>query len=276
MTDKTGPKPTFPLWLSYDFEYHYAYTLHCLRHLLTRLGREATLALWQEAFRDYDETLLSSILATGWEEAPGQRAEELAQSLSSTLETLFPAPLEGVSRQEAEEMVENTPPFRQIRQHFASLEVVRETTTYEALHLFRDGLALLAEAMLDRYGRAGELVFYDAMLEELAARQPQRVEVEEFMARRANRFSSPPAEADMFTAGLTVDLVRASETEVVTRVTACEWARYYRERHPRVGYLLACSVDNAAYGLLNERIRLQRTCTLMEGGEVCDFRVYAL
>ena len=79
----------------------------------------------------------------------------------------------------------------------------------------------------------------------------------------------------MFSAGLEVELVRGSEQEVVTRVKECEWARYYRERHPQVGFMLACSADNAAYESFNDRIRLQRTQTLMEGGAECDFRVYA-
>ena len=48
------------------------------------------------------------------------------------------------------------------------------------------------------------------------------------------------------------------------------------ERHPRVGYMLACALDNAAYRSFNDQIRLQRTSTLMEGGSECDFRVYAL
>jgi hypothetical protein len=80
----------------------------------------------------------------------------------------------------------------------------------------------------------------------------------------------------MFSAGLEVEFVRASETEVVTRVIECEWARYYRERHPRVGYMLACALDNAAYRSFNDRLRLQRTSTLMEDGSECDFRVYAV
>jgi hypothetical protein len=74
---------------------------------------------------------------------------------------------------------------------------------------------------------------------------------------------------------LVILVVRGSETEVVTLVKECEWARYFQERHPGVGYLLACSLDNAAYESFNQRIHLQRSYTLMEGGEMCDFRVYA-
>jgi hypothetical protein len=180
-----------------------------------------------------------------------------------------------VSREEARELVENTPPFRQIRQRFSTLDLRRETTTYEGLHLFFDGLALLAETLIERLGKQGEFIAYDATLAQWTKRQRRTQSVEEFMSGRLARFSSPPDEPDMFTAGLQVELVRGSTQEIVTRVTECEWARYYLERHPGVGYMLACSADNAAYESFNERIRLQRTSTLMEGGAECDFRVYA-
>lgn len=77
-------------------------------------------------------------------------------------------------------------------------------------------------------------------------------------------------------AGLEYELVRASEREVVIHIHACQWARYFQERHPRVGYLMACCVDEAEYRAANPRIRMQRTQTLMEGGEQCDFRIYTV
>jgi hypothetical protein len=80
----------------------------------------------------------------------------------------------------------------------------------------------------------------------------------------------------MHSVGLEVEFIRGSETEVVTRVTECEWARYYRERYPQVGYMLACALDNAVYRSFKSRIRLQRDSTLMERGTECDFRVYAI
>jgi predicted hydrocarbon binding protein len=89
-------------------------------------------------------------------------------------------------------------------------------------------------------------------------------------------FTSEPEEANLFTAGLDVERVGTSEREVVLKVTECAWARYFRERHPQVGYLMACSTDEVAYRAFNKRLRMQRTSTLMEGGKVCDFRIYAV
>jgi hypothetical protein len=265
---------TFTLSSVDDFGYHYWYYLLWLKTLLERLGREHTLALWGDTFRNYDEELLVQILSSGWE--PVDKAANVEQSLSEVLDELFPAPVEGVTQEEARALLENTPPFRQIRRHLPAPNRERQITTYEALHLFRDALAQLAEALIDRYGKQGELIAYDAMLEEWPRGPEPRVSAEEFLSRRAARFTTEPAEPNIFSAGLEVELVRTSETEVVTRVVECEWARYYRERHPRVGYMLACSADNAAYRSFNDRLRLQRTSTLMEGGSECDFRVYAV
>ena len=80
----------------------------------------------------------------------------------------------------------------------------------------------------------------------------------------------------LFTAGLDLELIRESDTEVVLNVTACEWARYFLERHPSVGYLVACSSDEAALKAANETLSMQRTSTIMEGGDECDFRWYSV
>lgn len=266
----------FELELAPSVDYHYWYYLLVLRHLLERLGCEHTLALWTDAFQGYDEELLVEILSSGWEQTSQSHTTDAEESLSESLAELFPWAVQGVARAEAKRVVDSTPPFLQIRQHLPALSMRRASTTYEALHLFRDGLALLAETLIDRYGKQGELLFYDAMLEELAEGRPHTVPVQEFMSKRRARFSSKPDKPDMFSAGLEVELIQASDTEVVTRVMECEWARYYQEHHPRVGYLMACCLDNAAYRSLNPRLRLQRTSTLMEGGQACDFRVYAL
>ncbi|MGD8792374.1 MAG: L-2-amino-thiazoline-4-carboxylic acid hydrolase [Anaerolineae bacterium] len=267
---------TFELSLASEMEYHAWHYLNWLKHLAERLGREPALALWQDAFETYDEKLLSQILATGWQAVAQDERHDIARGLSEVVDELFPAAVEGVSAAQARAILARTPPFRQIAQHLPEVNVKRQITTYEALHLFRDGLACLAEALIARYGKQGELIAYDALLEEWPPSPDPRMSVENFMSRRAARFAAEPEEADIFSAGLEVEFVRASDSEVVTRVVECEWARYFLERHPGVGYLLACSLDNAAYRSFNDRLRLQRRSTLMEGGPACDFRVYAL
>lgn len=269
-------KRTFSLRLAPQYGYHFWYSLHWLRHLLERLGREPTLALYEDAFRGYDQELLVQILSSGWEAVENEAGEDVEGQVADHLKELFPQPVEGISDQEAKDLLENAPPFRQIRQYLPDLNVKRESTTYEALHLFRDGLALLAENLTGRYGKQGELLLYDTMLAELSGEPETRMSAGEYLAKRQARFTSEPDEPNMHSAGLEVAFIRGSESEVVTRVIECEWARYYRERHPDVGYMLACALDNAVYRWINDQIRLQRTVTLMEGGAECDFRVYAI
>ena len=276
MTTVPCRERTFKLTLSSRLGYHAWCYLSWFKHVLERLGREPTLALWTTALHDYDDDLLVQILSTGWQRVEANEAKTVGEELSDIAAELFSTPVEGVPAGQARALLEGTPPFPQIQQRFVDLNVQRDATAYEVLHLFHDAQALLIETLIERYGKQGELIAYDALLDLYPQSPTPQTSVEEYLSRRAARFTSPPQEPDIFAAGLEVEFIRASDTEVVTRVTECEWARYYRERHPRVGYMLACSLDNAAYRSVNGRLRLQRTSTLMEGGKACDFRVYAL
>ena len=266
----------FPLQLAPEYVEFYETYIYWLKHLLERLGREPTLKIWQVAFEDYDEILLSDILFTGWEQVINSETIDVETEIATLINEVFPGAVEGVTGDQAKEIIDTTPPFKQINTNLSHIDVIKQITTFNALHLFFDGLALLTETLIDLHGKQGELIAYDALLEQWTERQPNTIDVAEFMKLRAARFSSDPDEPDMFSAGLEVEFIHASDTEVVTQVKECEWARYYQERHPQVGYLLACSLDNAAYQSFNQRIRLQRSSTIMEGAQICDFRVYTL
>jgi hypothetical protein len=250
----------------------YASYLRWLSHLVDRLGVDRALALWQDVHSGYDSALLSSILAAGWradEQADAAMAEERIAALPARF---FPAAREGIGQAQAMLLAELMPPICQIRHAFSLLNLWRETTAYEALHLACDGTALLVEALIRSYGKQGELIAYDVLsVERIEAGSGRTGSVAEFIAD----FTAQPREANLFTAGLTTEVMHVSEHEVLLHVHECEWARYYRERHPQVGYLMACSTDEAAYRAFNDSLRLQRTSTLMEGGLVCDFRIYS-
>jgi hypothetical protein len=159
------------------------------------------------------------------------------------------------------------------QQTFSSPNVWKEMTAYEALHLGLDGKALLTEALVRFHGKQGKLIAYDLLRERrVEAMEGETGSVADFRSA----FTSEPESANIFTAGLEVEIVHLSERELVQHVGECEWSRYFRERHPQVGYLLACSTDEVAHRTYNDRLRLQRTSTLMEGGNVCDFRIYAI
>ena len=251
----------------------YGAHLRRLRHLMERLGQDSALAVWQEVTRGDDDPHLVEILAGGGQEAAPEKAVAVEARIAELPGRYFRAAVEGVPGEGARGLVEQMPPIRQIRQLRPSLNVWRDTTTYEALHLGSDGAARLVEALIRRHGKQGELIAYDMVHEgRIAAWAGQTGSVAEFMTS----FTQEPDEPDMFTAGLRQEIVRASDREAVVHVHECEWARYYRERHPQVGYLMACSTDEAACRSYNKDLRLQRTTTLMEGGKSCDFRVYAV
>ncbi len=265
------PQRVFPFRLAAWLPGCYASYLHWLRHLLERLGSECALATWREVPQGYDDTFLQQILGVGWQEAAP--AADVEAAVAGRLAEVFSAAVEGVSAEEARGLVEQMPPLRQVRQALPNPNVWRDASAYEVLHLRFDALALLAEALIRRYGKQGELIVYDVLQEERRrAGGGHTGSPAEFFAG----FTAEPQEASLFTAGLESELLRASDGEVVLHVRQCEWARYFQERHPSVGYLMACSTDEAAYRTFNAALRMQRTTTLMEGGDICDFRIYAL
>ncbi len=244
---------------------------HWLRHLLERLGRQATLAAWAQAAGHREDALLAEILDGGWRADPAGPVD-VAGGLDTAVAVDFACPVEGVTADEARALIEQMPPFPQVRRRLADPNVIREITTYQSLHLSFHGLALLIEALIDRHGKQGELIAYDALSRWVEAHSGEGMAAEDFL----KTFNSPFDPATRHGAGLDYTLVRASADEVVLHIHGCAWARYYRERHPRVGYLLACSMDETTYRGVNPRIRMQRTTTLMEGGTRCDFRIYVL
>lgn len=267
------PQRTFPLKLVSWLPARYVSYLRWLRHLVERLGPGHVLALWQEVFETYHDDLLRGILTTGWNEVAQDEAIDVEAAIAALPARFFPVARAGIGKEKARQLVEQMPPISQIRRSFASFNVWRETTAYEAIHLGRDGLARLAEAVIRSFGKQGELIVYDVLREErVAAAGGKTGSVAEFIAD----FVREPESASLFTAGLDSEILRVSTQEVVLHVRACEWARYFQERHPQVGYLMACSTDEAAYRAFNDNLRLQRTSTLMEGGRMCDFRIYAV
>jgi len=290
----------FPVRLVPYYSYYYAYHLHWLRNLLERLGREAALEVWNQAFQEEEDVLLDQILSAEWvsvsmegedgaagasphrtqiqrEGADSSRAvQSVDRRIDAALGKHFPFTIEAVSAEEARRIVDKTRPFLQIAQQFPNMEVMREITTYEALHLFSHGIARLTESLMDLHGKRGELIAYDAMLADIAETQRQKMSVSEFMRKRVESFKLGSKEADIYSAGLERELIRVSDREVIWIVKECEWARYFTERHPDVGYMMACSTDNALYRSFNEQIRFQHTSSIMEGGDVCTYRLYAV
>lgn len=261
----------FPLKLNVGM--FYTPYLRWLRHLSERLGFQNTLSIWKNSFADHDNILLMNILSSEWHKVSSDGDNQTEDSVDELVGVFFPNTNSDISIADVTNIIEETPPISQIRQLFSVNTVEKEITAYDALHLRFDGLACLAEALMEKYGKQGELIVYDLMIEgRLTSSKGETGSVEEFI----ENFTAEPDMPGLFTSGLETELISKSQREAVVYVRECEWARYFQEQHPQVGYLMACSTDEVAYKAFNKSLRLQRTQTIMDGGEMCDFRIFAI
>jgi len=244
-----------------------------MKHLVERLGSDAVRSLWGTASKRYDLGFLERILDAGWSPFTPADPPDRQSAPPPTLGDSLGVGQQGMRASEAKSLIEETPPLPQFRARFPLLDVQRDTTAYEALHLYAHGLALLSETLIDSYGKQGELIAYDVLSDgRFAMGKRMGGTVSDFIKQSDEEFDKP----GIYSAGLEAERIRISSTECITRVRQCEWARYFREKHPRVGYLIACSTDEAFARGFNEQLRMQRTSTIMEGADVCDFRFYSV
>ena len=252
---------------------YYPIYLRWFRYLSERLGLPYTLELWRNTFITYDDSAMLHILKSGWDIIEEERSEPVSKRLRDMITKMIPATNFGISADEIRNLIDNTPPIRQIWDLFLDKTIGRDISAYDALHLRFDGLACLAEALIDRFGTQGELIVYDLDLEErLAQGGGKQGSVEEYLAM----YMAEPEFPNLFTAGLEYEIIKRTKRELILDVVECEWARYFQERHPTVGYLMACSTDEISCRSFHKDLRLQRTQTLMEGGKKCDFRIFSV
>ena len=72
---------------------------------------------------------------------------------------------------------------------------------------------------------------------------------------------------------VTFDLLELTPEKISMNVTRCRYAEMYRELGMAdLGFTLSCARDFALVEGFNSKINLQRTQTIMEGADHCDFR----
>src|SRR5512144_17158 len=82
----------------------------------------------------------------------------------------------------------------------------------------------------------------------------------------------------MFAAGdaLKYEVVRKAPDAFDVNVTECRYAQFYKKSGaPELGFLLTCGADFAHAEGFGADVKLNRTQTIMQGADHCDFR-YAL
>lgn len=76
---------------------------------------------------------------------------------------------------------------------------------------------------------------------------------------------------------LTLDILRRDNEALEFNVTRCKFAEMYRRLGmDELGPILSCGRDAAMIEGFNPEIDFQRTQTLMEGAEHCDFRYHKI
>ena len=191
------PKRRFPYRI--NFLTLYTSYLRWLRHLMERLGEQNTLLLWKETFADYDDQVLLSILSSGWHEVETDEIHPIEATAEAWINEFLSSSGFELSNAEVRNIIENTPPITQIKQLFSSKTVEKEISAFDALHIRFDGCACLAEALIDKYGKQGELIVYDLMTEgRLASSKGETGSVEAFI----ESFTSDSDTPNLFTAGL--------------------------------------------------------------------------
>lgn len=72
---------------------------------------------------------------------------------------------------------------------------------------------------------------------------------------------------------VTFDIVEMTAEKITMNVTRCRYAEMYKELGmEKLGFALSCGRDFAMVEGFNPEIKLERTQTLMEGADHCDFR----
>ena len=244
--------------------------LRWMKHLSERIGLQNSLEVWNTTFSKYDIRPIQSFLSIGWNQITNPDPNIEDKIKAKYVEFFSPIVDENLFNQMVF-TIENTPPIKQIREYFNNGTYEKEISAYDALLLRFDGQASLAENMIIQYGKQGEFIVYDIMIESrLASTNGQTGTIEEFI----NDFTKLPEGKNLFSSGLEIQVIEKSQQNAIVYVHECEWARYFNDHHPNVGYLLACSTDEVAYKAFNKRINMVRTETLMEGSNKCDFRIF--
>ncbi len=267
-------KKTFNAQLSKAFTGIYKQYAVFASHCLIRLGFEPTINLMGKTLLQKTDYYTSEILNYGW--MPSEAAADIEKEKKDIISANLPDSILRIETPGCQNLVDQFSemyPLNQMIVKFRDeLQLECKLTAYEYLHLVFDGYAKLIEALIKEYNKEGELIAYDIERKIRLSNPPKSCDndIKQFM----KDFAFLENSNDLLSIGLSCTLKKVTENEVVKDVNECAWARYFRDHHPDVGYLIACSTDETEYLNYNKSLRMRRTKTLMEGGDCCDFHVF--
>jgi hypothetical protein len=105
----------------------------------------------------------------------------------------------------------------------------------------------------------------------------QRIQERDLDAFLSWDFDPPIEDADrrkrFWSHALTIQRTEATATSYEMKVTECLWAQTFREANEAdLGFATICYADEAMASAFDQRLKLTRTQTLMNGDDCCYFR----
>lgn len=144
-------------------------------------------------------------------------------------------------------------------------------SAYDFLKILFSTRAIFAVKLIAIYGKEAELVIYDYWKDtRFNSIKGQTVTISELI----DDFTAPLPDHSIIAAAQEIEVIGKNDNEAIIHVKECEWARYFNDHYPSIGYLFSCSCDEIGLRGLNENIRFLRTKTLMQGDSYCNAYIY--
>ncbi len=130
----------------------------------------------------------------------------------------------------------------------------------------------LIQAFIDEFGREKTLEIASGVILKLAQENGRD------LAQRSggNSFEHLSKATTQWSAGdaLQREVLEKSDTRYDFNITRCKYAEMYKELGlADMGFVFSCGRDGMMYSGFNDKIELQRTQTIMQGADYCDFRL---
>lgn len=121
------------------------------------------------------------------------------------------------------------------------------------------------EKMLEIVGRASDRSAIESFKKQLKGRNP----IESFDDFAL--LSEALAVSLLYSQATTMSMERKTENSIAFNVTECLWAKTFKDMNEEeLGYFICCRPDFAMAEACHQKLRLQRTKTLMQGDDCCN------
>jgi fumarate reductase iron-sulfur subunit len=130
----------------------------------------------------------------------------------------------------------------------------------------------LIQAFMEEFGREKTIEIASGVILKLAQENGRD------LAERAggNSFDDLSNATGQWSAGGAIqrEVLDKSESNYDFNIVRCKYAEMYKELGlADMGFIFSCGRDGSMYSGFNDKIKLERTQTIMQGADYCDFRL---